>query len=302
MKLLAAYIMRGRMQAILVTAVAALLSLLLPPFSYFSGAALGLVTLRTGPRSGLTVFAGALLAVGLLAAVILQQPLIAAGFAIVLWLPVLALATVLQQTVSLSRTVALSGLFGVLLVLGAYFVLEDPAGWWMETYRQLLAQAGTQAPGPEMEPVLREVAGIMTGAVAAALTLSIVGALFIARWWQALLYNPGGFREEFHRLALGRSLTLVALVLMGAAIVLGDPAAALAAELLVVVMLLFLINGLAVVHGLVARIGAGIGWLIAVYLMLLLALPQTAVTLAVVGLVDNWFGFRTYFGRSEDNK
>ncbi|WP_303901001.1 DUF2232 domain-containing protein [Thiohalomonas denitrificans] len=302
MKLLAAYIMRGRMQAILVTTVAAMLSLLLPPFSYFSGAAVGLVTLRTGPGSGLTVFAGSLLAVGLLAAVILQQPLIAAGFAIVLWLPVLVLATVLQRTVSLSRTVALSGLFGGLLVLGAYLAFDDPASWWMETYRQLLAQAGTEAPGPDMEPVLREVAGIMTGAVAAALTLSTLGALFIARWWQALLYNPGGFREEFHRLAVGRPLTLVALVLIGAAVVLGDPAAAMAAELLVVIMLLFLIHGLAVVHGLVAGVRASVGWLVAVYLLLLLALPQTAVTLAVLGMVDNWFGFRTYFGRSEDDK
>ncbi len=301
MKLLAAYIMRGRMQAILVTAVAALLSLLLPPLSYFSGAAVGLVTLRAGPKSGLTVLAGSLLAVVVLAAVILQQPLLAVGFVLVLWLPVWALATVLRQTVSLSRTLVLSGLFGGVLVLGVYIALDDPAGWWMQTYQQLLAQAGSQAPGPETESALREVAGIMTGAAAAALALSALGALFIARWWQAVLYNPGGFREEFHSLAVGRPATIVALALIGAATILNDPAAALAGELLVVVMLLFLVHGLAVVHGLVARVGASVGWLVATYLLLLLALPQTAVTLAVFGLVDNWFGFRAYFGRSEDN-
>ena len=37
-----------------------------------------------------------------------------------------------------------------------------------------------------------------THAVVAAEALTILSALFIARWWQAMLYNPGGFQQEFH--------------------------------------------------------------------------------------------------------
>ena len=47
------------MQAMLVAAVAALLSLLLPPLNYISSAVVGLVTLRRGWREGLIIIAGA---------------------------------------------------------------------------------------------------------------------------------------------------------------------------------------------------------------------------------------------------
>ena len=50
--------MRGRFQAITVSAVCAALCLLLPPLSYISGAVIGLVTLRNGLLEGAYVIAG----------------------------------------------------------------------------------------------------------------------------------------------------------------------------------------------------------------------------------------------------
>ena len=66
-------------------------------------------------------------------------------------------------------------------------------------------------------------------------------------------------------------------------------------------LLLLLLQGLAVVHAVVARSGASVGWLVAVYVMLALpvVMAQTALVLAVAGLVDNWMNFRTFFGSKD---
>ena len=34
------------------------------------------------------------------------------------------------------------------------------------------------------------------------LAVSTILCLFVSRWWQAMLYNPGGFGEEFRQLRL----------------------------------------------------------------------------------------------------
>ena len=52
MRNLASFVMRGRWQAALVTAVSGLLSLLVPPTLIISGAAVALGTLRQGQREG----------------------------------------------------------------------------------------------------------------------------------------------------------------------------------------------------------------------------------------------------------
>lgn len=294
MKLLAAFVMRGRVQAIVVTTVAALLSLLLPPLSYVSGAAVGLVALRIGPGQGMVVIAGAVLAVAALGTITLGAPWVAGVFLLALWLPVGVLAARLRRTVDLARTLRLAAGFGGAAVIAVYATVQDPAAWWAELLQQIFA-AGT-GQSPLGEEALADVAALMTGMAAAALTLGIMGALLLARWWQAILYNPGGFRSEFHQLRLGRGVTVAAMALLAmASLPIGVPAH-FAAELAVVMMMLFVIQGLAVAHGLVTATGASSGWLIALYLLLLFMLPQTAVTLAVVGIVDNWFDFRQHFG------
>ena len=51
------------------------------------------------------------------------------------------------------------------------------------------------------------------------------------------------------------------------------------------------------VHGVVARLGAQRFWLVGFYVLMVLALPQLAMFLAVLGLADSWFDFRGRLGR-----
>ena len=55
MRLLASFVMRGMSQAVMAIGALALLSLLFPPLSVLSSAAVALVTLRRGLRDGLIV-------------------------------------------------------------------------------------------------------------------------------------------------------------------------------------------------------------------------------------------------------
>ena len=129
---LAAYVMRGRMQAILVTAVAAVSALMLPPLSYLSGGAVALVTLRRGGREGVAVILGAALAA--IAVVLPLTGSVAPGVAYIgaLWLPVWLLSITLRRTVSLPLALLMAGAIGAAVVVVTYGLLPDPTAWWKE--------------------------------------------------------------------------------------------------------------------------------------------------------------------------
>lgn len=296
MRFLANTIMRGPMAAILVTSVAAMLGLLLPPLGYLSAAAVGLVTLRLGLVEAGKVVVGSIVATAVLGGLLLGNPMVPLAFLLVLWLPLLVTAWSLRRTAALARSLLLAGLFGVMVVFGFHAGVDDPAGWWREMLYRMVEQ--TTAEQQELlRPVLDDMAGLMTGMVGAAAALGVALSLFLARWWQAALYNPGGFRSEFHALRLGRALTGATVLLLALAWM-QTPGLVMLTDLLPLALLLHLLQGLALVHGLVARTGANAGWLVAMYVLLLLPMvtTQTALTLAMAGMVDNWMDFRTRLG------
>src|SRR5690606_40899116 len=67
-------------------------------------------------------------------------------------------------------------------------------------------------------PILQALAQLLPATMAATAVLLASGAVMIARWWQAIVYNPGGFRHDFHRLRQGRSAALLVMVIVFIAI------------------------------------------------------------------------------------
>lgn len=269
MRSLATYAMRGRRQAIL-TAFA---TGLVPVVNLLTPALLGLVCLRHGLREALLVAAWALL------------PL--AGWAlagdltpVILAIAVLALASAQRTTGRWDLT-----LIGAILVgVGAELVLRMRP----EFMSQILGQLeGMMAQNADMEALSREdlqallysLFGVVHMFLAICLTM-------VARWWQALLYNPGGFRQEFHSLRLPPQLGMMLAVLFLAASF-GVPV--LTGWVLYFVMPLFF-AGLALVHGLVGLKKLSGLWLGAFYLLLLS--PLVAQLLTVAALFDSWYDFR----------
>jgi Predicted membrane protein (DUF2232) len=297
MKALAQFIMRGYPQAALVAAASALLSLLLPVLGLVSGAVIGLVTLRRGVREGALLCLFATLAVALLGALSLGSPWTALGTLLLLWLPVWVLAALLRISRSLSLTLAAAGVIGALIVLLTHALVADPAAGWLTLtapLREVLVRDGIAEPEAG-EALFAAIARWMTGAFAAALVLQWLLGLFIGRWWQALLYNPGGFGEEFRALRLHRALGAVGLALLVAVGLVRGPG--LVADLLIVLAPLFFLQGLAVIHQLLRGRGLHPGWLFGLYVALVLFMPHAELLVACLGLVDVWADVRARLAR-----
>ncbi len=298
MKVLAGYVMRSRASAIMIAAATAVLSLLIPPVSYLSGAVVGLVTLRQGSREGLLLVAAA----GLLVAVpglVTGDGGVVVLFSALVWMPVWVLAVVLRHTISLPVTLLVAALFGVICVVVIHLLLADPVAWWREKLAALqpvLEQGGWAAA--EVETLLTTLANAMTAMLGAAVMMTPLISLFIARWWQAQLYNPGGWQKEFHELRLPALLAgLSALIVTGAWFA-GGALQSFAADLLMIILLLYLLQGLSVIHNLVRRHGLNVGWLVGLYVLLLI-LPHVAMLVAGLGFTDTWVDYRSRFASSE---
>jgi hypothetical protein len=112
----------------------------------------------------------------------------------------------------------------------------------------------------------------------------MLGCMLLGRYWQALLYNPGGFREEFHNLRFDWRLMAVLLVLVGAGLYGQAPLD----KWLMMFCMVPILDGLAVVHKVVAHRNMGTTWLILAYLMLFIAAPA----FVLLGFTDSVVDFR----------
>jgi hypothetical protein len=117
--------------------------------------------------------------------------------------------------------------------------------------------------------------------------ITSVANLFVARSMQARLYNPGGFREEFHGLRLTPVYTALCLLPVLAA-EFWPGAEAVAGTGLIPVML----AGLGLLHGVVARKRWGAGPLVVTYLGLFLMAPVVTPLLLMAAMADSFFDFR----------
>jgi hypothetical protein len=290
---LAAFIMRGRSQAALVASASAVLSLLVPLLGLLSAAAVALVTLRQGAREGVIVGVLAGLASGLFVFAALGSPVPAVLLALALWVPVWLLSVALRQTRSLTLTIQLGGLLGLAILLGIPLFVGDSADYWTRLLEPVRAglvegQVVDEAGSREMMAALSE---WLTAAFAAGFYFQVLLALFLGRWWQALLYNPGGFGAEFRELRLGKILGGLGVALL--VVLLVDRERHLAAELLLLVTPLMFLQGVALVHGLVHELSAGRGWLVGFYVLLFLAMPHAGLLVSGLGLADTWMDVRT---------
>ena len=295
MRSLASFIMRGRWQAALVAALATVLSLLLPPILIFGAASVALATLRWGSREGALV-----ILISACAIFILTLPLFGSGsiqlaliVALLFWLPSWFLALALRTTISLALTLAVAAAFGALAVLAFYAVLYDPASWWTETLnaqlKPMFDSAGLIKDEAAFNDFVKFLALIMPGIIAASFLANILLGLLLARWWQALLYNPGGFRKEFHALRLGQRMALATVIVSGLALIIGLP---LFINLLWVLGAIYVIQSFALVHGLVFKAGLARGWLIGFYVLMTFA-PQLLSFLCLLSVIDAWVDFRS---------
>jgi hypothetical protein len=295
MRVLADFAMQGRWRAVGATAGLGLLGIFIPPIAILSGAVVALVALRLGIAQALLVAGSAGLVLGVLVfAMMGGSPLIGIMAGLAQWLPVAAMGEVLRQSVSWRTTLSMAGLVAGSLVLLARLLVPDLEGAWVAAGREMLTpfvESGGVAM-EEVEGALITIAPYLTGLLAGIFLLSMVLSLVIARYWQALLYNPGAFGPEFRDLQLGRSLAVVVVVLALFGQLADVP---LALEMAFILGVLFFIQGLAVMHALTQAQGMSHFWLVGMYVLLVLALPQMFLLIAALGAIDGVARLRDRF-------
>ncbi len=296
--------MRGRAPAILVVLICwAAGLLLLPPMNIVTGAVIGLVTLRKGALEGVIVTLAAGLILGVLAFFSAWGTTLSVTFLVsvaFILLPVWLLAVILRNSVSLALVTTIAALMGVLGVIAVHVALGDTAAWWYGELNRFIKPAfegsGAMGVGPEQfERGLRTMASVMTGLMSAGMMISALMSVFIARSVQAMLYNPGGFKEEFLQLRLGSPLAFATIALLAVTIFTHGSALRFVIDVLIVLGSVYLLQGTAIVHAVIAKTGRHVAWLIALYALLFIV-PHAAALVAALGLTDRWVDFRVRFG------
>jgi len=302
MRAIAAFIMRGRLQAIIVAAGLALLGGLFPPGWLLSGGVVGLVTLVQGPREGLlNAFAATSIVVLLSGALALQPAMQAVGIFVMLWLPIVwLLALVLYQSRSLALTLLITAVLGGAIVMAVYALVDAPAQWWyshvIEQLLPMMKQAGMEIPDQAaFEADMRDASRIMTGTLAAIISFGLAVSLLIARWWQSEVTRPGAFGDEYRNLRLGATAAVITALLVVPAWITNGGFAEITSNLLIVALVLFMFQGLALGHAVVKQFGNNPAWLVVMYVVIVFSMPYGLLFAAVLGVLDNWFDFRARF-------
>ena len=296
---LARFIMAGPTQAAVVAAATALLAFILPPIAWVSGGVVALVVLHLGPVRGIQLMAYAGVAALVLGWLALGTPLLVVGVILLLWLPVWLASMILRSTFSLSVSLqAITG-FSVALVLLLHLGFPELQTQLQHEFLSILKPVIEQQPDEvqrqNLQVAVESVLVLLPGILATGMMSGIMLSLLLGRWWQSALYNPGGLVNEFNSLRLGRSLNLISSAFLLMALF---SASELATMIVLLLLSLYLLQGVAVVHGVFELRQIAKGWLIGLYVMILFIPHLVVLPLAVFGLSDAWVDFRQRLART----
>ncbi|MEH6637747.1 MAG: hypothetical protein V7717_00590 [Porticoccaceae bacterium] len=302
--------MSSRMRALLVAFVGNLLPLLSP-------ATVALVAMRKGTNEGALVLLFSVLSLVLMSYVselnLLMVWASVASVVVVLLGALLLKATASWQSTLLMIVLLSAGSVAVMDVAMAEAMAKNVAQLrvnLLEMLGQMNAPALNEASQLELNqtgksPVEQGQAGnskpmalelgdqFIFGLLAWVVAISSIASLVLGRWWQSLLYNPGGFAEEFRALRIQPPLALASLAGMTGCYLFSADYVAWGNLL----GLPLLVAGLALVHHLVASAKKGAHWLAIFYICLVLMLGPLSMLLLGLGLVDSVLDLRSRWAR-----
>ena len=294
MLFLARFALKGASQAALVAATLAMLGLIFPPAAWISSAAIALVTLVHGFRQGMLVMTISIIGSAVFAAMIFGAPHVAVVFALLAWLPVWIAAVVLKQTVSIAASLQLMTAISLFSVIVIYTLFPEFSEFWREQFDFIVTQVASQSDElqlSELQQLEEHVLALLPGLFASSILFTTMLSLYLARWWQAVLYNPGGFSKEYQSLNLGKKMGLFTVGLGIAAVLMKTD---VTYSLLLVLSSVYLMQGSAIMHAVFAGKQLNAVWLYLVYILMLF-IPQIVVLLAFIGLGDTWIDIRRRF-------
>lgn len=285
MRPLAEFIMRGRSQALIM----AVLSCGTSYFYWFGAAVIGLVTLRKGMTEGTIILLWCLIPT--VALLIWRSDFMPLATI----LATTAICTSLRLTMSWRVCLLVLMLCGYVMVMASLVFAGDTLTSIVELYQQALT--GLQKDAAEGNSNAADLLAVLTklpvtekffaGIFGLILTSSSFVACVLARWWQSILYNPGGFQKEFHRIQMSPAMA-IALVILAILCIAGGNGMIIWS---VIACVPLLVSGISLVHGLMGIRHLKTHWLVVFY-VLLFFIHELKLFLVLLAFIDSFVGFR----------
>lgn len=279
MKALAEFILRGRLQALIVALIGSF-------FPLISTAAIALVSLCKGAKEGTLLFLWVSLALVLIQQSGSENPLLTAVSIVSLGIMVLA-AEVHRVMASWQWTLLVIVVIAVLSAQGFAILMGSSVTSLVATAQDLLNAVKSQGQDAQLSVALSE--SMLLGLVATILAIGSMMSLMLARWWQAGVQNPGGFQKEFHSFSIDAKIAVILIVIL----VVGQFFSQSAQIWVDIAALPLIIAGIALVHFAVKLFGQGRQWLAFLYVGMIMVGKPVTLLLVVLALTDSLIDLRS---------
>lgn len=279
MRALAEYVMRGRVQA----ASVALLCTFLP---LISPAVIALVSLRRGMADGANIALWAMLPVIVFTAMNpAVMPISFISFSVIVALigGAIVLKAGMYWPASVLALLFLAATGGVVFGWSFPEYLDELIKTLNQAQQEAMKASGIAESEIQITPFTH---GMLAGVVAFAIAINAIAALFIGRWWQGVLYNPGGFQKEMHRFQMSKTQSLFCLGVF--CISFTEPSMTFWGLLAAIPLYMVAAS---IVHHRIAQKQQGVQWLILFYIVSIAVKPVFWIAL-VFGVLDAWMDFR----------
>jgi hypothetical protein len=255
-------------------------------FPLISSATIALVSLCKDAKEGLLLFLWISLILGLIQQASTDNPLLAAVSIASLGIMVIA-AKVHRHLASWQWTLLATIVISVACAFSLGLLMGPEVSAFLTTVEEMLAAINSKQQDAQTSLDLTE--SILLGIVATLLAIGSIMSLILARWWQAGIYNPGGFQNEFHsfKIEVEVAVILVTVLLAGQFM---SKSLQIWVDL---AALPLLIAGIALIHFAVKSLDQGRLWLAFLYVGIILAGKPVTVILLVLGLTDSLIDLRS---------
>ena len=273
---LASFIMRGRVHASAVAALGNALPLITP-------ATIGLVALRKGFSEGVLICLWGLLPVFLTYFYSDSNQffvlLTACNF-----LNVLLVCGILRYRGDWEMTLVSLVIISIILMGSLLLIFQQDFEVLVQRLIEVFEEASRQTNIESLKIEKSSIAVFTTWTI----ILNTFLGLVIARWWQSIIFNPGGFKKEFQGIRLNRKL----LILIFSILILSSAIFNQYSNWAYLSIFPLVVGGLSLFHWLVNEKHLGKVPIIFTYVFMVLFTPFVILILALLGTVDSFYNVR----------
>ena len=273
---LASFIMRGRVHASAVAALGNALPLITP-------VTIGLVALRKGFSEG-----GLICLWGLLPVFLTYFYSDSSQFFVLLtactFLNVLLVCGILRYRGDWEMTLVSLVIISIILMGSLLLIFQQDFEVLVQRLIEVFEEASRQTNIESLKIKKSSIAVFTTWTIILNTFLGVV----IARWWQSIIFNPGGFKTEFQGIRLNRRL----LIFIFSILVLSSAIFNQYSNWAYLSIFPLVVGGLSLFHWLVNEKNLGKVPIIFTYVFMVLFTPFVILILALLGTVDCFYNVR----------